>query len=732
MGWKIFDAFIFSVGVVIAILVFFHESVYNLGFSDAFISFLKSIDFGIIIFILFIISSAILYKLFHWNFKGEKKEKEEYENQRKRRNRKIHVMGIVIMLVSIGVFLNSFLYIKALAGNDMLVSLKLDNENLVLKNGEVGEVSVKAKVLTNPFCQANCSLILEDLSKDLLLDYENTYLQVSSPLSKNYLLSVDEGTTGQNLYRVRLECNTTKTTLCYVASENTKSRTKIISIDHELNDVQKIRQQDLKLRIERINNGVYSIQKDLSNKNYNYYYLDLSTLKYESNQLNNISNNLSNLINNTNYFYSEQRYYETEESLSYIEEDFNNLSERYSALNFTYYDTMYKYNLLVSNLEDMYNESVYLMDYNFSNSSLLVAESFVNNFNLMVLEMSKYSPIDNKTALFDNLSLERDNLFLFLYNESITDIPKENKLNVSLNYPNLPTINYNHKVELLNFTLDEPLPICCFKGSCFKCLDDSTTNYPIILVHGHSFNEKISAELSMESFSEMSSVLDQEGYVYAGDLYNSQIKEGSKGYLGRMNKTMIFRTTYYIDIFDSEEGSFVLESKGDNISVYADRLNEVVSNVKYITGKDKVIIVAHSMGGLVTRKYIQMYGEDSLDRVVLVAVPNHGVDGRVISSCPIFGADAECADLASDSLFIEDLNSYSILSVPVYNIVAEGCFWEGSNGDGIVKNYSAYLEGSNNIYVNGTCNGINFFHVNVIKPSKYFEVYEIIKRLISE
>ena len=156
----------------------------------------------------------------------------------------------------------------------------------------------------------------------------------------------------------------------------------------------------------------------------------------------------------------------------------------------------------------------------------------------------------------------------------------------------------------------------------------------------------------------------------------------------------------------------------------------LVSNVKYLTGKDKVIIVAHSMGGLVTRRYIQLYGEESLDRVVLVGIPNHGVDGFVLNYCSVFGADLECSEMNKSSAFLEELNNSPLPNIPVYNIVGLGCFWEGSDGDGIVKNESAYLEGAENIYVNGTCNVVDFFHVRMIKPRNHPEIYEIIKDLI--
>jgi hypothetical protein len=596
----------------------------------------------------------------------------------------------------------------------------------------VGKIELNAKVLINPFCRANCSILIEDLSNDEILNQENIDLQFSSPFSKNYMFDVDEDTSGQRLYRTKLECNTTKTILCYVANKNTKSRTEIISVNHELNDMQKIRQEELKNRVESINDEFYIVKNSFGDMNFNFYFLNLSEFENESQEINNISYDLIDNLLNLNNFYKNQEYYETEELLPFIELKLNECQIKFTNLNSSYYNQVFNYNNLVYELNKLYNESLYLNNYNFSNNSILLAENYVNEFNSMIISMKEYNTIEEKSYLYYKLLESKDNLTSVLEDENLLDIPKENLLN-NMIYPfDLFLIQINNDNHLSDFSIGETYPICCLRNECYKCINDSSINYPIILIHGHSFNEKISAELSMEAFSEFSKELERDGYVDAGNFYGSQYDESYRGYLGKINNSVVLKTTYYIDTLISEEGSFILESKGDDIETYADRLNEIISNVKYLTGKDKVVIVAHSMGGLVTRKYIQKYGEDNLDKVVLVGIPNHGVDGRVMSSCPIFGADAECEDLYVNSLFLENLSNYSISHISVYNIIGKGCIWENSDGDGIVKENSAYLEGVENIYVNGICEGLNFFHVDMIKPSKYPEIYDIIKSILKD
>jgi len=196
-----------------------------------------------------------------------------------------------------------------------------------------------------------------------------------------------------------------------------------------------------------------------------------------------------------------------------------------------------------------------------------------------------------------------------------------------------------------------------------------------------------------------------------------------------VNSSVVMKGTYYLD-FSSKGNSFVLSSDWSNINTYVTRLREIISNVKYLTGKEKVILVSHSMGGLVVRRYIQRYGDEDLDKVILITVPNKGVDGFVIDYCSVFGANTECAEMDKNSLFIKNLNEAPFPKVPIYNIIGLGCNWENSVGDGIVKNESAYLEGANNIYFIGACNGLDFFHGNVLDPNRHPKIYEKVKELI--
>ena len=58
-------------------------------------------------------------------------------------------------------------------------------------------------------------------------------------------------------------------------------------------------------------------------------------------------------------------------------------------------------------------------------------------------------------------------------------------------------------------------------------------------------------------------------------------------------------------------------------------LKELIDLLKFRTGRDKVVIVAHSMGGLVARSYMQIFGDEDVDKIIMITTPNKGVSGSV-------------------------------------------------------------------------------------------------------
>lgn len=97
-------------------------------------------------------------------------------------------------------------------------------------------------------------------------------------------------------------------------------------------------------------------------------------------------------------------------------------------------------------------------------------------------------------------------------------------------------------------------------------------------------------------------------------------------------------------------------SGSTGIEGYAERLEVVVQNVLEVTGAEKVVLVGHSMGGLVVRRYMANSNEnwESVHRFVTAGTPNLGVYGLLGlgGDCLIW---EECNDLDDSSDFIENL-----------------------------------------------------------------------------
>jgi uncharacterized alpha/beta hydrolase family protein len=273
-------------------------------------------------------------------------------------------------------------------------------------------------------------------------------------------------------------------------------------------------------------------------------------------------------------------------------------------------------------------------------------------------------------------------------------------------------------------------PVCCFKGNCSYCYTRED-NYPVLFLHGHGFSASVSPEYILNSFDELQEGLENDSYINAGSFILSPLDDSLEGILGQNNNALSIKSSYYFDSIADKNNFNVLETKTDNIDTYAVRLKDIIENVKFITGKEKVVIVTHSMGGLVLRRYMQIFGEESLAQVTLITAPNKGIDNTIFSLCKFFGEQKECEDMSENSLLIGKLNLQKKPNVEFNNIIGIGCdMGNNNNGDGIVQNRSAYLEWANNYYVNGSCNGVEYLHNTVLSPEKHPEVYELLRKIL--
>ncbi len=313
----------------------------------------------------------------------------------------------------------------------------------------------------------------------------------------------------------------------------------------------------------------------------------------------------------------------------------------------------------------------------------------------------------------------------------LKEIPKIDKINKTL-------VDVESEIST---ALPENLPECCVFSKCEPCCTPQTCGdnprlYPVVFLHGHSFNKEEKPEASLNAFSSIQHKLVDEGFINAGEVdISKSLEETEYGYWGRSGYPVSVRATYYI-IRYYDLGLYSLSAqKSDRIENYAIRLKEIIDYVKFKTGYDKVKIVTHSMGGLVAREYISIFGDDSVDKLVLIASPNQGISPRMERLCKFTGADPECEDMTEGSIFLKRLNSVKEPeNVEIHTIIAQGCETNDNEGDGVVSVDSAELSYADNHYIEGNCTdylGIEL-HNKILDPELYPEVYDIIVGVLNE
>ncbi len=77
---------------------------------------------------------------------------------------------------------------------------------------------------------------------------------------------------------------------------------------------------------------------------------------------------------------------------------------------------------------------------------------------------------------------------------------------------------------------------------------------------------------------------------------------------------------------------FLFDGRGDNnspaiidIRINAKKLKDLIQHVLALSGSSKVNLLGHSMGGLISRWYIeQLNGNDNVHKLIMMGTPNHG------------------------------------------------------------------------------------------------------------
>jgi len=225
-------------------------------------------------------------------------------------------------------------------------------------------------------------------------------------------------------------------------------------------------------------------------------------------------------------------------------------------------------------------------------------------------------------------------------------------------------------------------------------------------------------------------------------LPNSNINDYNAGEWTRFGKPISVRTTYYMGILSSSQVYIDNDEARRSINEYADRLARVIEIVLHHTGKNKVILIGHSMGGLVGRAYVKNYGAEKVDKLVAIGTPNHGYftedlgfnDITKYFGCSELHPGQECFDISGGSDFLNSLNAGDETpgNTSYLTIAGDSTEIYGKRTDQVVRVESVKLEGAKNIVFNGRKfdSYLDSLHQEMIYPDSVPEPYDYTKQFL--
>ena len=130
-----------------------------------------------------------------------------------------------------------------------------------------------------------------------------------------------------------------------------------------------------------------------------------------------------------------------------------------------------------------------------------------------------------------------------------------------------------------------------------------------------------------------------------------------------------------------------LEPAYADIDSYADGLARRIEKICAATGAGKLVILAHSMGGLAARAYLRRHGAGCVAKLITLGTPHHG------TALARLGAGENARQMVPGNAWLERLNQ-AALAVPTVSVF--------SYQDNIVSpQISAALAGAKNVGVSG-------------------------------
>nr|MBI4156748.1 hypothetical protein [Candidatus Woesearchaeota archaeon] len=655
----------------------------------------------------------------------------------KRHKAIIITTGVILGIIVIFFGAQIILFLNFIIGNDVVVRLDADKEYFSLIHNQEDQVDFEASVITNPFCKAICRYDYYDISDNVLVDSDEFTLKPTDPLEKSYKIKADKPGKGQDIYRFDMECISKRTILCRTWGEPS-TRSILINVDYDFdNEEQSLNENmlnQMSLFLESLNDLIERKQRVDAIILKLTPYVNMDREISDAGVINGDLTSNQGRFNRTLSFLFKYDYINSEAELNTLQVEIDKTYSEIDLLENRLDEMLIQYNNLISNLTLNHEELLFIRNNYYGNASLRPAISdAIDVFNFNAKIFLKRTELSTKETVIV--------LIMDKINSLIKATSNSEKI-TSEAYPMIEEVNINPvvinelPVNKININLTNQLPQCCVYGECKPCCVneecfDNPDKYPVIFLHGHAFSRDVSAEYSLEAFNKIQQRLEDDGYLNAGAVTLYTKTDARYGYLSYANVPVTLKTSYYFDVFHEPENYVIVQTKSENIDTYAIRLKELVDVIKYKTGKPKVKIIAFSMGGLVARRYVQIFGTNDVETMILIGTPNNGIYNSINSYCPIIGENLECRDMNANSLFINKLNR-DIADVKIHNIIGTGCQMDLSKGDGIVLEENAYLRNATNYYINGTCTRLDPLHLNLLNINLYPEVYNIISDALKD
>ena len=165
-------------------------------------------------------------------------------------------------------------------------------------------------------------------------------------------------------------------------------------------------------------------------------------------------------------------------------------------------------------------------------------------------------------------------------------------------------------------------------------IEHITKNVNIIFVHGIGGGFEDWEPMVKESFGEE---FNRIRYDFKGNLIHTATVD--------TDISNVWIVSYY-------STNAIKESFFGHLQLYTDRLGNILDKITELTGNDRFILIAHSMGGLVSRNLMVKSQErwDSVYKILTVGTPHNGVRMSV-------GVTGQFRDLVPSSKFFKSLNA---------------------------------------------------------------------------